>query len=234
MNNSPTLYDARFRAPCSIFIAGATGAGKTHFIFEILKNFKEMFTNKSNDLSETESYLKHVLYYYKAWQPIFEENKSLVTEWLTGIPSLSELREKTLMYKEDGGSIVIIDDSFGSLKDDISTMFTVYSHHHNCIPIFTCQNLFPDHKMYRNISLNSKYIVIFKNPRDSRQIANFARQFSPGDFKYIVEAFETVFRKPHSYVLFDLDQKTPDVIRVRSNILPKELPIRVWAKPSML
>lgn len=226
------VYDARFQAPCSIFVAGVSGAGKTHFIFELLKHFNDMFTNKNNDLSETGAYVKHVLYYYKAWQPIFTENEGLVTEWIDTTPTITELKEKTLMYKEDGGSIVIIDDSFGSLKDDISSMFTVYSHHHNCIPIFTCQVLFPDHKMYRNISMNSKYVVIFKNPRNSAQIRTFARQFSPGNNKYIIDAVESILKKPHSFVLFDLHQKTPDEIRVRSNILPKDLPIRVWVKSS--
>lgn len=43
--------------------------------------------------------------------------------------------------------------------------------------IFLAQNLF--HKKQKVISLNSDYIVIFKNLRDKKRFTNLARQFMP-------------------------------------------------------
>lgn len=222
-NEIEKTYDVRFQTPCSIFVAGVSGAGKTHFIFDMLKNKSLLFSPGP----EGETY-PNIIYYYKVWQPLFTENENLISEWIDRPPTMHDLKEKSFLYKDIGGSIIIIDDSFGNLGDDISSMYTIYSHHHNCIPIFTSQNLFPDHKIYRNISLNSKYVIIFKNPRNSAQIRVFARQFSPGNSKYIIDAVEEILKKPHSYVLFDHHQKTADLVRVRSNILPHEQPIRVW------
>ena len=40
------------------------------------------------------------------------------------------------------------------------------------------------------MSLNSQYIVLFKNPRDRQQIAILARQMSPGNASKLLKAYE--------------------------------------------
>ena len=54
------------------------------------------------------------------------------------------------------------------------------SHHSDTSVIYLVQNLFSKNKESRTISLNAQYMIVFKNPRDSSQLANLARQMYPG------------------------------------------------------
>ena len=58
----------------------------------------------------------------------------------------------------------------------MSELFTKGSHHRNISLVLITQNLFHQGPSLRDISLNSKYIVVFKNPRDKTQIVHLARQ----------------------------------------------------------
>ena len=84
------------------------------------------------------------------------------------------------------------------------------------------QNLFPKNKESRTISLNSQYMVIFKNPRDASQIANLAKQMYPGRGAFGQEAFADATASPYGYLLIDLKQNTPDDMRLRTSILPDD------------
>ena len=75
-------------------------------------------------------------------------------------------------------------------------------------------------KEQRTISLNSHYLVVFKNPRDVSQITHLAKQMYPGKVKYVQEAFINATEKPHGYLLFDLRQDTPDHLRLRTSFFP--------------
>ena len=65
-------------------------------------------------------------------------------------------------------------DSAYSTKD--SQLFTKGSHHRNISLVLITQNLFHQGPSSRDTLLNSKYIVVFKNPRDKTQIVHLARQ----------------------------------------------------------
>ena len=72
------------------------------------------------------------------------------------------------------------------------------------------------------MSLNSHYLVLFKNPRDSLQITTLARQMYPGKSKFLLEAFQDATQKPHGYLLIDLKPETNDEERVRTDILDRQ------------
>ena len=72
----------------------------------------------------------------------------------------------------------------------------------------------------RTITLNAHYMVIFKNPRDSTQIANLARQMYPGRSKALIESFRDATSTPFSYLLIDLKPDTEDKFRLRTGIFP--------------
>ena len=82
------------------------------------------------------------------------------------------------------------------------------------------QNVFNKGKENRTISLNSHYIVLFKNPRDASQITHLAKQMYPGNIKFMQEAFHDATSDPHGYLLIDLKQDTPEHLRLRSRIFP--------------
>ena len=88
---------------------------------------------------------------------------------------------------------------------------------------FITQNLFYKSKESRTMSLNTHFIVAFKNPRDVTQITTLAKQMYPGNTKFMVEAFRDATSKPFGYLLIDLKPKTDDRIRLRTNIFPDEV-----------
>lgn len=101
-------------------------------------------------------------------------------------------------------------------------LFTKGSHHKNLSVIFITQNVFHQGRGQRDISLNSNYIVIFKNPRDRAQIQQLARQVYPENPKFLQEAYHDATSRPHGYLLLDLKQSTPEEYRVRSCIFPED------------
>jgi hypothetical protein len=42
---------------------------------------------------------------------------------------------------------------------------------------------------------------------------------------------DAVSTKPHGYLMLDLRQETPEALRLRTNILPHELPMIVYKQP---
>lgn len=96
----------------------------------------------------------------------------------------------------------------------------MYSHRKDILVLFLTQNIFV--KNTRTMSLNSHYIVLFKNPRDATQIAHLARQMYPGKSKFMIEAFRDATSKPYTYLMIDLRPETEDMLRLRSSIFPDE------------
>ena len=88
--------------------------------------------------------------------------------------------------------------------------------------MYLTQNLFPPGKQSRTISLNAHYMIVFKNPRDSLGVSTLARQMYPHNTNFLVQSFQDATKKPYGYLLFDLHQRTPENMRLRTNILPGE------------
>ena len=88
--------------------------------------------------------------------------------------------------------------------------------------LYLVQNLFPKNKESRTISLNTHYMVVFKNPRDATQMSNLTRQMYPGRTKFALDAFKDATAVPHGYLLVDLKQDTPEDMRLRTCIFPDD------------
>ena len=84
------------------------------------------------------------------------------------------------------------------------------------------QNLFPKNKESRTISLNSQYMVVFKNHRDASQMSHLARHMYPGRVKFVQEALKDATSVPYGYLLVDLKQDTPKDMRLRTTIFPDD------------
>ena len=98
--------------------------------------------------------------------------------------------------------------------------------HDNLSVVYLTQNLF--HKNQRSISLNSDYIIIFKNVRDKSQFIHLAKQVMSSNTKFLNWAYKDATEQPHSYLILDLKPETDDKYRVRTRILPNELPQFVY------
>ena len=84
------------------------------------------------------------------------------------------------------------------------------------------QNLFPKNKESCTISLNSQYMVVFKNPLDASQMSHLARQMCPGRVKFVQEAFKEATSVSYGYLLVDLKQDTPEFMLLRTTIFPDD------------
>lgn len=214
------MYDISFKSPFSWLICGGSGSGKTTHVLNFL-TYKDDLMDKS---CET------VIYHYNQWQTSFDEfkKKGVVSEWVQGLPSIDDLKHKMVM---NNGILLIIDDFYHQLNKDMVEIFTVLSHHGNISTILLSQSLFGagNNNYFRQISLNSTYLSIFKNPRDNQQISILARQLKPNNWRKIVEAYFEATKNPYSYLFIDNHQKTCEEIRIRSKILPNEgFPI-IWS-----
>ena len=214
-----TTYDMRLKTVFRMIIAAPAGSGKTTFC--------KYFLSCRNEIMDIPPV--RVIYYYKLWQPMFDEMiaEALVDEFVQGPPTMQDLQELSV-YKNDGGVLAILDDLIQSVGPELAEAFQVGSRHNGVNLVFLTQNLFPKDKHFRDISLNASYCVLLKNPRDSSSITHFARQFNPGQTKYVTDVYKHATMEPYSYLFIDLHQSTPEKLRLRSHIFPHQHPMKVY------
>jgi hypothetical protein len=209
MNKIWTIDGYIFKHPFNCIISGPTSCGKTFLLAEILK-FKDSLIDKAPT---------DVVYCYKSWQPTYDKIKmqNQHIQFHEGIPEVNVMRNIR-------DAIVIFDDLNTQCinNEEVMDIFTVGSHHRNISAIVLSQNIFSKGKFSREISLNSNYLILFKNPRDQLQFQILSRQMYPGKSKFLQEAFADATKLPHGYLLLDLMQETPTSDRVQSGILPDQ------------
>lgn len=215
------MFDLRFEAPSTWLISGPSQSGKTQLALNIITNASNVF--KEPRIAE------NCIFYYKKWQSAYDNFKTKSTvAFINKLPSSQDVSTRCSPFAKTGGSLIVIDDFMQDITADISEIFTVLSHHLNLTVLLLTQNLFPRSKYARDISLNSTYIVVFKNPRDVSQITNLAKQLAPGSSRNILFAFKEATLNPYTYLLFDNHQKTPDNLRIRSDVLSTNGPVKIW------
>jgi hypothetical protein len=206
-----------FIHPFTCLIVGPTQSGKTFILKEILKYSNQLF----NSIPE------RIIFCYAAWQTTYELYRKEVPniEFKEGIFDIELLN----VNKQN---LIIFDDLMADCNksEKIMNLFTVGSHHQNTSVFFLTQNIFSKGKYTRDISLNSNYLIIFKNPRDQLQFQILARQMFPNKTKFLLESLEDATSRPHGYLLFDLKQSTEERNRIQTNILPYEKRIIYTAK----
>ena len=74
----------------------------------------------------------------------------------------------------------------------------------------------------REISLNSHYLVLFKNPWDKLQILTLVKLMYPNETAWFIKEYEEAVRRPYGYLFVDLKPTTPDKCILRTNVLPGE------------
>ena len=142
-------------------------------------------------------------------------------EFVKGIPTALE---QDSYFDANKRNLIVFDDQMIDASKDkrIVNLFTRGSHHRNLSVIYIVQNLFHQGKGSRNISLNSHYLVLFKNTRDKLQILTISKQMYPGQTDFFLNQYEEAVKRPFGYLLIDLKTTTQDNCRLRTNVLPSE------------
>lgn len=215
-------YNLRFQRGATHLVVGPSASGKTFRVCDILRNRAQLLQGGAA--------IKNVVFCYAAWQPAYQllSDEGVVTKFIKRKPSSQEFVNLVRDFRDDGGSIVVIDDFMTQIDQDLVDIVTVQSRHYNTSTFILFQSLFPPNRLARQISLNVKYIHAFKNPRENSQILTLARQMLPGQGKAIEAAYHEATREPHQCLLIDLTQQRSEKLRFRSHYLPHELPMRVY------
>ena len=210
-----TPNEFALKVPFSVFVSGPSQSGKTRFTQQILNNVEKGVLSKP---------IKKIVYAYSKWQPAFQEmrdNDASMT-FYEGLPTKEELTEWT---KDGEDLLLVLDDLVYRVIQsfDYMELFLIYVHHLKVSVIFISQNLFPQGKYSRVISLNCQYLVLFKNPRDNFQIRYLATQLYPRNTSSSLDAYDKATQKPYSYLLVDLSVSAKREYALRTGIFPGDL-----------
>jgi adenylate kinase family enzyme len=196
-----------------MLICGPSGSGKTYFVAQLLRHRKEAFNVP----------LGKIWWLYGSQEGEHGDTATQLDTLKDDIEYIQGFREnwQNLPKAHD---VLVIDDLMteSANQKDLTNMFLKTARHRSIFLIFLSQNLFQPGMRTR--SINTHYLVLFKNPRDSLAIKNLARQIP---IPSLLEMFrDATDSKPYGYMLFDFTQECPDSVRIRTNIF--EPPVIVY------
>ena len=200
--------------PCSsIIISGPTCAGKSYWTYKLLKHLEGMFVKNPP---------KKILYCFGVFQSLFDEMERTIPNivFQQGLPTEADLEE----FASGEHRLIILDDLLQQViaSKEMELLFTQGCHHRHLSVIFITQNLFSQGKSARTIALNTWYLVLFKNVRDTSQIMTLGRQLFPGRAGILVDAYTDAVKEPYGYLTVDMSPRAEDKLRLRTRIFPGE------------
>ena len=208
------VFDIRLKENFKLFISGPSGCGKTTFIIDLIKNLTVI----------SHKVPTHVIYFYKEWQPKFnnmvkELNVTFFEDNDNIIENIKELPSP---------SLVVFDDMLNSTNlKAVAQLFTVHGRHMDLSLCFISQKLFLNNEYFRQISQNSDYMCIFKNPRNSMEIRSLAMQITPKTLE-LVDIFKRSTEKPYSYIFINLTQECIPQLKYMSAIFESDHTVKVF------
>ena len=184
--------------------------GKTSLVLQLIRNRHEWFDKPSS----------RVIFLYNFLQPELVQLKREDPNVIL-VDNLAEAKE--LAIKD---SLLVIDDkqqemSQKSFLNEVIEIFIRGVRHNEFNCVLLVQSLFLDN--LRVIMNNCNYLVLFNSPRNKQGINFLAKQISPNDWRYIVDAYRhACYDKPFCYLVFDFTMATPERWRLRSSIYPSK------------
>ena len=165
-NRPMETIDGTLKHPFTCIVAGPTGCGKTRWVRTLLER-RESFVYPPPE---------RIYWFYAEYQPDYESLKQTLphVEFIEGLPGEEELKRLDVNRRK----LIVIDDLMSELSPIVTALFTKGSHHRNLSVVLLVQNLF--FKGGRTLSLNTHYLVFFKNPRDVSSIIWLVRCFLDG------------------------------------------------------
>jgi hypothetical protein len=174
----------KLQHPITLIFAGPSSCGKSTIVMKLLVCRKQLC-----------DVIENIVVSVKITPRIISKNVT----FFKGVPDFENPENVT--------TLIVLDDLMDSAySTKVSQLFTKGSHHRNISLVLITQNLFHQGPSPRDISLNIKYIVVFKNPRDKTQIAHLAPQVYPENISSFHKTYLDVCKDPHSYLFLDFTQ----------------------------
>jgi GTPase SAR1 family protein len=202
--NLDQYYNVEFIHPARWIIFGPSGSGKSTFVLKYLKA-QQYFYGKLFD---------NIVYSSESVFPSQNIAKCL------NIKFIDKLTDEVIdSFQPNKRNLIIFDDQMHEITNNIliSNLFTKKSHHRNITVMFLTQNLYPRSKYMRDISINSNYIVLMRNPVEMLQIKCLSHRIeTKSNENLLLKAYKEATKQPYSYLLLDLCQE----LRYRTQIFP--------------
>lgn len=206
---NPNEINGYLTIPFSLICSGCSGAGKSHFVKNLLLNqraitggtWKKIFYISRFELTDLERDLKH-----------------LPVEFIHGvIPTVDELQDKSDAKHQN---LVILDDLMTQAANsaDVKNLFAEGRHIKFSV-IYCTQNLFQRGLFSREIRLNSNYLVLFKQIHDRLQLIRFFVSVRPGFWRFMLNCYDDAIGGHFGYFLMDFrPHSSSDILRLRTDI----------------
>ena len=174
--------------PFTMLLCGSTSNGKSCWMNKLLSHAKTMINPPP----------ERIIWCYKRWQPVFSVKQDRIKNILF-VQCLPENMNDDSFIDTRYPSIIVIENLMRDATNskDVCEFFVEVSHHRNTGISVACimQNAFSKGKENRTMSINTHYIVLFKNPRDQVGPAILARQMYPSNFKkFMIKYIEATQR----------------------------------------
>jgi len=211
-----------FKHPTTVVLAGPTQCGKTHFLIRAIR--QQCFKPEP----------QRIVWVYGEMQPAYVDLARDIPsiEFVQGFSN--ELYES---FDARVRNLLILDDQMENRAahkrgdNDVTKFFTQGSHHRNLTVVYIVQNLFNQDRSMRTISLNTHYMVLFKNPRDATQIRTLSLQMYPDNPRMLVNAYRDATSQPYGYLLLNLRPDACDALRILTDVFAREP--TVYIPPNM-
>ena len=155
-----------FKHPFSMVVSEPSDSGKS------------IWTKKLLLSSLIQPSAERITWCFGQWQPLYDN----IRKKIPGIEFVEPDHLNDQHYiDESKRNVLVFDDLMTEAKCDqrIADRFTKGSPHRNISVVYLTKNLFPEGKAYRDIILNTQYMVLFNNPIDRQQVATLARRIYP-------------------------------------------------------
>ena len=188
----------KFLANKNCIIFGATGAGKTEFILAVIRQ------------KLVEPMPKNIFYMYNVEQDFM---KTWNERESTPIVFIKGLDFDQMDTSEP--SLLVIDDLILSNNKTVAEMFILGSHHKKVSVFFLTQTLFPNCPVFRMMSANAHYFVLFNSQRHFRQVNTLARQIYVGkDLARITNAYKRASKRHRGFIVLSFVPELPEELTV--------------------
>ena len=208
------VFDLRLKKNFKLFLSGPSGCGKTTLMVDLIKNMNKIAMQPP----------KIVVYYFKTWQSKFDmlKNEYGVTFMEDNETMIEQLK------RLQSPALVIFDDMINSDNlRHIAQLFTVYGRHLDLSLAFLSQRLFNNNEFFRQISQNSDYLAVFKNPRNSMDIRILGGQMTPKS-DGLIRVYKKATVKPYSYLFINLTQEAIPQLMFVSDLFSSDHVVNVF------